>query len=109
MWRSDRSPPGLVVLTSTFVGYQAGWNAGGFAAGLAGAAAATIGIFLPSFGFILLATPLLQRLRRQPRVRMVLEGLLAGVPGAVAGAAVSISATALQVGLALDSAAVCLS
>ena len=91
--------PGPVVLTSTFVGYQAGWNAGGFAAGLAGAAAATVGIFLPSFGFILLATPLLQRLRRQPRVRMVLEGLLAGVPGAVAGAAVSISATALQVGL----------
>jgi chromate transporter len=93
--------PGPVVLTSTFVGYQAGWNAGGFGAGLAGAAAATIGIFLPSFGFILLATPLLQRLRRQPRVRMVLAGLLAGVPGAVAGAAVSISARAMQVGLPL--------
>ena len=91
--------PGPVVLTSTFVGYQAGWNAGGLGAGLAGAAAATIGIFLPSFAFILLATPLLQRLRRQPQVQTFLGGLLAGVPGAVAGAAVSISATALKVGL----------
>ena len=91
--------PGPVVLTSTFVGYQAGWDTGGLGAGLAGAAAATIGIFSPSFAFILLATPLLQRLRRQPQVRTFLDGLLAGVPGAVAGAAVSISATALKAGL----------
>ena len=83
--------PGPVVLTSTFVGYQAGWATGGTAMAVAGAAVATVAVFLPSFLFILVGTPLLQRLRRQARMQRFLAGVLAGVPGAVAAAAVPLT------------------
>ena len=56
--------PGPVVLTSAFVGYQAGWQHGGYSLALVSAAVATAGIFLPSFVLILVATPVLQRLRQ---------------------------------------------
>jgi len=90
--------PGPVVLTGAFVGYQAGWMQGGAAMAVAGALVATAGIFAPSFGMILIGTPLLQRLRDQPRVRSFLEGILAGVCGAMAAAALSLSVAALQGG-----------
>ena len=90
--------PGPVVLTGAFVGYQAGWVQGGAAMAVTGALVATAGLFAPSFGMILIATPLLQRLRGQPRVRAFLEGVLAGVAGAMAAAALSLSIAALQGG-----------
>ncbi len=90
--------PGPVVLTGAFVGYQAGWAQGGAAMAVTGALVATAGLFAPSFGMILIATPLLQRLRGQPRVRAFLEGVLAGVAGAMAAAALSLSIAALQSG-----------
>ena len=90
--------PGPVVLSGAFVGYQAGWAQGGAAMAIAGALVATAGLFAPSFGMILIATPLLQRLRNQPRVRAFLDGVLAGVTGAMAAAALSLSIAALQGG-----------
>ena len=90
--------PGPVVLTGAFVGYQAGWVQGGATMAIAGALLATAGLFAPSFGMILIATPLLQRLRNQPRVRAFLDGVLAGVTGAMAAAALSLSIAALQGG-----------
>ena len=59
---------------------------------------ATVAMFLPSFLFILIGTPLLQRLRQQQRVKIFLGGLLAGVPGAVTATALSLTVTALQAG-----------
>lgn len=89
--------PGPVVLTSTFVGYQAGWSAGGgLVTATTGAMVATAAIFLPSVVFILVGTPLLQRIRRNERVGRFLAGVLAGVPGAVAGAAIPLTWTSLQ-------------
>ena len=93
--------PGPIVLTSSFVGYQAGWAEAGLSTAFLGAASATFGIFMPSFLFILVGTPILQRLRRQPRVQTFLSGLTAGVPGAVAGAALPLTLTALQTGATL--------
>ena len=90
--------PGPVVLTSAFVGYQAGWQHGGHALALVCATVATAGIFLPSFAFILVASPVLQHLRQQQRVQRFLSGLLAGVPGAVAAAAVPLTTAAMQNG-----------
>ncbi len=47
--------PGPVLSTSTFIGYQLN--------GVMGAIAATVGIFLPSFIFVLLLNPLVHKLR----------------------------------------------
>lgn len=89
--------PGPVVLTSAFVGYQAGWVAGGGpTTAMVGALVATAAIFLPSVAFILVGLPLLQRIRRDARVQRFLAGVLAGVPGAVAAAAVPLTWTSLQ-------------
>ena len=89
--------PGPVVLTSTFVGYQAGWVAGGGpTTAMAGALVATAAMFLPSVAFVLAGVPLLQRLRRNPGIQRFLAGVLAGVPGAVAAAAVPLTRTSLQ-------------
>ena len=91
--------PGPVVLTSAFVGYQAGWQEGGASSAVLAACVATTAIFLPSFVFILAGAPFLQRLRHQPSVKAVLSGVLAGVPGAVAAAAVPLTTTAVQSGV----------
>lgn len=48
--------PGPVLSTATFIGYQLG--------GFSGALAATIGVFLPSFLFVLLLNPLIAKMRK---------------------------------------------
>ena len=62
--------PGPVLSTATFVGYQIN--------GLAGAAAATIGIFLPSFLFVLLLNPLIPKLRSSKAAGTFLDGVNVG-------------------------------
>jgi chromate transporter len=59
--------PGPVLTTVTFIGYVLG--------GPAGAATATIGIFLPAFVFVALSGPLVPRLRRSPTASAVLDGV----------------------------------
>ncbi len=59
--------PGPVFTTATFVGYVLG--------GPAGAAVATLGIFLPAFVFVALSGPLVPRLRRSPLAGAVLDGV----------------------------------
>jgi chromate transporter len=59
--------PGPVFTTATFVGYVL--------AGPAGAAVATIGIFLPAFVFVGVSGPLVPRLRRSAVAGAVLDGV----------------------------------
>ena len=65
--------PGPVLSTATFVGYQIdGWT---------GALAATAGIFLPSFFFVLLLNPLVPRLRRSSLASGFLDAVNIGAVG----------------------------
>lgn len=61
--------PGPIVITATFVG--------ALTAGIAGAAAATFGIFTPSFVVLLAAAACMDRLRRLKWFRTALQGALA--------------------------------
>jgi chromate transporter len=59
--------PGPLFTTATFVGY--------LLAGPAGAAVATVGIFLPAFAFVAASAPFIPRLRRSPLAGAFLDGL----------------------------------
>ncbi|MEL6248377.1 MAG: chromate efflux transporter [Cyanobacteria bacterium J06648_16] len=78
--------PGPVVLTSAFVGYKV--------AGVAGALVSAVGIFTPSFLFIMLAAPLLLRLRQNVWIKAFLQGVKPAVLGAIAAAAIPLGQTA---------------
>ena len=83
--------PAPLIIFSTFVGYLGG--------GPWGAVAMTVGIFLPAFAFTLIGHHALERLVHQPRIRLFLEGLTAGVVGLIAGttlALLKISLTGLE-------------
>lgn len=59
--------PGPVLSTATFVGYQLGsWS---------GAVAATIGIFLPSFVFVAFTSPFVNKIRKNPMLGELLDGV----------------------------------
>jgi chromate transporter len=70
--------PGPVVITATFVGY--------LVAGFWGSLVSTIGIFLPSFLFILIAAPLLARHRGNANVQGFVKGAYAAAIGTILGA-----------------------
>jgi chromate transporter len=59
--------PGPVLSTATFIGYQIG--------GFWGAAAATLGIFLPSFLFVLILNPLIPKMRNSKVLRHFLDAV----------------------------------
>ncbi len=79
--------PGPVVLTAAFIGYKV--------AGVLGALTATAAIFAPSFVFILLAAPLLLRIRRNAWVKGSLQAITPTALGAVAAATVPLAQKAL--------------
>lgn len=59
--------PGPVLSTATFIGYQLN--------GFYGAIAATVGIFLPSFLFVLLLNPLIPRMRKSKPLGYFLDSV----------------------------------
>jgi chromate transporter len=79
--------PGPVVITATFVGY--------LLRGFTGAAAATLGIFLPPVLFVVLATPLLLRWRDSAALRGFIRGVSTAVVGVLVGTTWLIARTAI--------------
>ncbi|MDY2585950.1 chromate efflux transporter [Winogradskyella aquimaris] len=59
--------PGPVLSTSTFIGFQL--------SGFAGALVATIGIFLPSFLFVLILNPFIPRMQKSKPIRYFLDSV----------------------------------
>jgi chromate transporter len=79
--------PGPVVITATFVGY--------LVAGFWGSLASTIGIFLPSFLFVLIAAPLLARHRGNPNVQGFVKGAYGAAIGTILGACILLGKIAI--------------
>jgi chromate transporter len=79
--------PGPIVNLSAFVGYQVG--------GLRGAALASAAVFVPAFAAILLAIPLMNRIRRAEAVQAFLRAVNAAVVGAILGATVPLAQGAI--------------
>jgi chromate transporter len=72
--------PGPVVITVAFIGY--------LVAGLAGATAAALGIFLPVYLVVVLLAPSYKRWAKNPQLNAFVRGVTAGATGAIAGAVV---------------------
>lgn len=93
--------PGPVFTTATYLGWLID--------GPAGAAVATVGIFLPSFVFVAFLGPLLRWIERHPAARAFLAGVTAASLGLMAGVLLDLGRAALvdgwTVALALAAAA----
>jgi chromate transporter len=79
--------PGPVLSTSTFVGYILGSSNG--------AILATVGIFLPSFLFVWLLTPLIPKMRASKNFSILLDSINAGAIGLMAYALVPLAKISL--------------
>jgi chromate transporter len=79
--------PGPVVITATFVGY--------LVAGFWGSVVSTVGIFLPSFLFVLIAAPLLARHRGNLNVQGFVKGAYAAAIGTILGACILLGKIAI--------------
>src|SRR5499426_1432244 len=88
--------PGPVVITATFVGYLvAARLTGSLLDGFLGSLTSTIGIFLPSFLFILIVAPILMRYRQNPNVQGFIKGAYAAAIGTILGACVLLGKIAI--------------
>jgi chromate transporter len=79
--------PGPVVITVAFIGY--------LVAGPLGASAASVGVFLPCYLFVVIPAPYFRRFADNPRVRAFVDGVSAAATGAIAGAAFVLGRRAL--------------
>jgi chromate transporter len=84
--------PGPLVMVLQFVGFIGAWQRPGnlapLAAGTLGAAVTTWTTFLPSFVFIFLGAPSIERLQKVPRLGAALSAITAAVVGVIANLAV---------------------
>jgi chromate transporter len=72
--------PGPVVITVAFIGY--------LIAGIAGACAAALGMFIPVYLVVVLLAPSYKRWAKNPQLNAFVQGVTAGATGAIAGAVV---------------------
>ncbi len=79
--------PGPLFTSATFVGY--------ILQGVPGALLATIGIFLPAFVFVFVATPFIPRMRRSVGLGALLDGVNVAALGLMAAVAVQLAQAAL--------------
>jgi chromate transporter len=79
--------PGPVVITVAFIGY--------LVAGPLGSIAASIGVFVPCYLFVIIPAPYFRRFANNPRVKSFVDGVTAAATGAIAGAAFVLGRRAL--------------
>jgi chromate transporter len=79
--------PGPVVITVAFIGY--------LVAGIAGATAAAIGIFLPVYLVVVALAPSYKRWAKNPQLSAFVRGVTAAATGAIAGAVIVLARRSL--------------
>jgi chromate transporter len=72
--------PGPVVITVAFIGYVV--------AGVTGATAAALGVFLPVYAIVILLAPSYKRWAKNPQLNGFVRGVTAAATGAIAGSVV---------------------
>jgi chromate transporter len=72
--------PGPVVITVGFIGY--------LVAGVAGATAAALGVFLPVWAVVVTLAPSYKRWSKNPQIQAFVQGVTAAATGAIAGSVV---------------------
>lgn len=72
--------PGPVVITVAFIGYVV--------AGVTGATAAALGVFLPVYAIVVLLAPSYKRWAKNPQLNAFVRGVTAAATGAIAGSVV---------------------
>jgi chromate transporter len=79
--------PGPVVITVGFIGY--------LVAGIPGAIAAAMGVFLPVWLVVVILTPFYERFAKNPQVSAFVQGVTSAATGAIAGAVIVLSRHAI--------------
>ena len=79
--------PGPVVITVAFVGF--------LVAGIPGATAASLGVFLPCYLFVIIPAPYYRRFAKNRQIKAFVTGVTAAATGAIAGAAIVLGRRAL--------------
>jgi chromate transporter len=79
--------PGPVVITVVFIGF--------IVAGMLGAVASAVGIFVPVYVFTVIPAPWFSRNRDNPQLKAFVQGATAAATGALSGAVVVIAARAI--------------
>jgi chromate transporter len=106
--------PGPLILVLQYVGFFAGWNAAGsgvtaltpLAAAVIGSTLATYVTFLPSFFFILIGAPLVERIAGHAQAAAALATITAAVVGVIATLAVFFAQKVIVVDGQIDVTAV---
>ena len=80
--------PGPVVITAAFIGF--------LVAGVPGAVAGTVGVFLPAFVLAVILLPVLDRWAGNPLVTGFMRGVTSAAAGAIAGACVVLGRRSIQ-------------
>ena len=77
--------PGPLIMVVAFVGFVGGWQRAGmgWTGAVLGSTIATYFTFLPSFLFIMLGAPLIERMRGELRLNAALSGITAAVVGVI--------------------------
>jgi chromate transporter len=79
--------PGPVVITVGFIGY--------LVAGLSGASLAALGMFLPTYGVVVLMAPWFRRVAGNRMLKALVDGVTAAAVGALVGAVIVLARSAL--------------
>jgi len=79
--------PGPVVITVAFVGF--------LVAGVLGATAASLGVFLPCYLFVIVPAPYYRRFAQNRQIKAFVTGVTAAATGAIAGSAIVLGRRAL--------------